>query len=145
MEKLLISACLLGEACRYDGKSKPLTEEQIRFLWQRYELIPVCPEVAGGLPTPRIPSERRGDRVVNKAGDDVSAQYARGAAYALKLAWEHGCRRALFKERSPSCGSGEIYDGSFTGTLIPGDGVTAELLKAEGVEVTGESRFFEEK
>ena len=142
-EALLISACLLGEPCRYDGRSKSLPEEKLQILRQRYELIPVCPEEAGGLSTPRAPSERRGDRVVNRAGEDVSAQFARGAACALKLAREHGCRLALLKERSPSCGSGEIYDGSFTGTLVPGDGVAAERLKAEGVEILGESRFFE--
>lgn len=142
-EPLLISACLLGTPCRYDGQSRPLPAEQLRFLRERYELCPVCPESDGGLPTPRIHSERRGGRVVNRAGEDVSAPYARGAARALALCRERGCRRALLKERSPSCGCGEIYDGSFTGTLIPGDGVTAELLKAEGVEVLGESVFFE--
>ena len=144
-EPLLISACLLGEPCRYDGKSKPLPAEQLQFLHERYELYPVCPESDGGLPTPRIPSERRGGRVVNRAGEDVSAQYARGAALALKQCREHDCRKALLKERSPSCGCGAIYDGSFTATLIPGDGVTAELLKAEGIEVIGESIFFEKE
>ena len=144
-EPLLISACLLGTPCRYDGKSKPLPVEQLAFLRERYELHPVCPESDGGLPTPRIPSERRDGRVVNRAGEDVSAPYARGAARALALCREHACRKALLKERSPSCGCGEIYDGSFTGTLIPGDGVTAELLKAEGIEVLGESVFFEKE
>ena len=141
MEKILISACLLGEACRYDGLSKPLPADRLAALRKRFELIPVCPEQAGGLPTPRVPSERRGERVVNRAGQDVTAQFRRGAAEALRLAEENGCRRALFKERSPSCGSGAIYDGSFTGTLIPGDGVAAEALKAAGVEVIGETQF----
>ncbi len=141
MEKLLISACLLGEPCRYDAASRPLAAEKLAALRERYELIPVCPEQAGGLPTPRIPSERRGERVVNRAGEDVTAQFRRGAAEALRLAEETGCARALFKERSPSCGSGEIYDGSFTGTLIPGDGVAAEALKAKGIAVIGESVF----
>ena len=144
-EPLLISACLLGTPCRYDGKSKPLPAGQLEILRERYELYPVCPESDGGLPTPRIPSERRGGRVVNRAGEDVSAQYARGAALALKQCREHDCRKALLKERSPSCGCGAIYDGSFTATLIPGDGVTAELLKAEGIEVLGESAFFEKE
>ena len=144
-EPLLISACLLGTPCRYDGKSKPLPAGQLEILRERYELYPVCPESDGGLPTPRIPSERRGGRVLNRAGEDVSVPYARGAALALKQCREHDCRKALLKERSPSCGCGEIYDGSFSGTLIPGDGVTAELLKAEGIEILGESVFFEKE
>lgn len=139
MEKLLISACLLGENCRYDGRSQPLPEAVLRRLREKYELLPVCPEQEGGLPTPRIPSERRGERVVNRSGEDVSAFFERGAERALALARESGCKRALFKERSPSCGSGSVYDGSFTGRLIPGDGVTAEKLKAAGVELYGES------
>lgn len=141
MEKLLISACLLGEPCRYDGLSKPLDEKKLAALRKRYELIPVCPEQAGGLPTPRIPSERRGARVINRAGEDVTAQFRRGAAEALRLARENGCERALLKERSPSCGSGEIYDGSFTGRVVSGDGVAAEALKAAGVRVCGETQF----
>ena len=144
-EPLLISACLLGTPCRYDGQSKPLPAEQLAFLREHYELYPVCPESDGGLPTPRIPSERRGGRVLNRAGEDVSAEYARGAARALEQCQEHACRKALLKERSPSCGCGAIYDGSFSGTLIPGDGVTAELLKAEGIEVLGEGVFFEKE
>ena len=142
-EPLLISACLLGTPCRYDGQSRPLPAEQLRFLRERYELCPVCPESDGGLPTPRIHSERRGGRVVNRAGEDVTVFFACGAEKALDAARAAGSTRALLKERSPSCGCGSIYDGSFTGTLIPGDGVTAELLKAEGVEVLGESVFFE--
>lgn len=141
MEKLLISACLLGEPCRYDGLSKPLDADKLAALRARYELIPVCPEQAGGLPTPRIPSERRGARVINRAGEDVTAQFRRGAALALRLARENGCGRALLKERSPSCGSGEIYDGSFTGRVVPGDGVAAEALKAADVRVCGETQF----
>lgn len=137
---LLISECLLGVTCRYDGKSKPLPEELLARLKQRYALIPVCPEQLGGLETPRAPSERRGDRVVANTGADVTAQYARGAAQALALAELFGAKAALLKERSPSCGSGEIYDGSFSGTLAPGRGVTAELLEKNGVAVYGESR-----
>ncbi len=140
MEPLLISACLLGERCRYDGASQPLPAEQLARLREKYELLPVCPERDGGLPTPRIPSERQGDRVVNRAGEDVTAFYRRGAEKALELAREKGCVRALLKERSPSCGSGRIYDGHFTGTLTAGDGVTAARLKAEGIAVSGESQ-----
>ena len=139
MDKLLVSACLLGAPCRYDGKSKPLAG--IERLRETYELVPVCPEQEGGLPTPRTPSERRGEAVVMQDGTDVTAQYRRGAEAALKLCRREGCAAALLKERSPSCGSGTIYDGSFTHTLIPGDGVTAELLRQNGVRIYGESEL----
>ena len=136
--KLLISACLLGCRCRYDGASKPLP--WIAALAERHTLVPVCPEQLGGLSTPRPPSERRGDRVVTRTGGDVTAQYRRGAEETLRLCRLLGCEAALLKERSPSCGRGEIYDGTFTGTLTEGDGVTAELLRAQGIPVYGESR-----
>ena len=140
-KKLLISACLLGAACRYDGKSVPLPQETITALTEKYALVPVCPEQLGGLPTPRESSERRGGAVVTSSGNDVTTQYARGAQQALYLAETLGCRAALLKERSPSCGSGEIYDGTFSHTLVPGDGVTAELLKAHDIAVYGESKL----
>ena len=139
MEPILISACLLGTACRYDGGSKPVLS--VEALLGRYQLVPICPEQLGGLPTPREPSERLGDRVVMKSGADVSAQYQRGAEQALHLARVFGCKKAVLKERSPSCGAGEIYDGTFSGHLTSGDGVTAELLKANGIEVFGESEI----
>ena len=139
--KLLISACLLGCRCRYDGASKPLP--QIAALAERHTLVPVCPEQLGGLPTPRPPSERRGDRVVTRAGGDVTAQYRRGAEEALRLGDLLVCEAAPLKERSPSCGSGTVYDGTFTGTLTAGDGVTAELLRTHGIPVYGESRIEE--
>lgn len=138
MDKLLISACLLGTPCRYDGKSKPLPG--LDRLRERYELVPVCPECAGGLPTPRMPAERRGDRVVTQDGTDVTAQYRRGAEAALELCLREHCAAALLKERSPSCGSGVIYDGTFTRTTVALDGVTAELLKKNGIPVYGESQ-----
>ena len=135
--KILISACLLGCRCRYDGGSKP--HPVVEKLAQRHELVPVCPEQLGGLPTPRPPAERRGDRVVTAAGGDVTEQYLRGAEEALMLCKLMGCQAAVLKERSPSCGSGAVYDGTFSGTLIAGDGVTAAALKAAGVPVYGES------
>lgn len=139
MDKLLISACLLGVPCRYDGKSKPTAK--IDALREKYELIPVCPEQSGGLPTPRTPSERIGNRVVMADGTDVTAQYQKGARSALELYLREGCAAAVLKERSPSCGSGEIYDGTFTRALVTGDGVTAELLKKNGIKVYGESEL----
>ena len=138
-EKLLISACLLGENCKYSGGNNYCAAvEQLR---DRYELIPVCPERDGGLPTPRVPSERLGERVVNKVGEDVTAEFRRGAELALEAALQNGCTTALFKERSPSCGCGVIYDGSFTGTLTEGDGVTAALLQQHDISILGESRI----
>ena len=139
MENVLISACLLGFACKYCGGSNKLPERQLAALRERFRLIPVCPETAGGLPTPGDPSERLGDRVVSNQDRDVTEQYRKGAETALWLARRYGCRAALLKEKSPSCGSGMIYDGSFTGKLIPGDGVAAEELKKEGLIVFGES------
>ena len=139
--RLLISACLLGEPCRYDGASKPLPDEKLDALLREHTLIPVCPEQLGGLPTPRTPSERQGDRVVMRDGTDVTAQYEKGAAVVCALAAQTGAEAALLKARSPSCGRGEIYDGTFTGTRTPGDGVTAEALKRAGVPVYTEEDF----
>lgn len=139
MERLLVSACLLGCDCKYSGGNNALDDKTLKALRSRYTLVPVCPEVAGGLPVPRAPSEIRGGRVVSKAGNDVTAQYEKGAMIALRLARLYGCKHALLKERSPSCGSGRVYDGEFSGTLTEGDGVTAAALKAAGVTVTGES------
>ena len=138
---ILVSRCLLGEPCRYDGASKPV-EGVRRLAEEGHTLSPVCPEVEGGLPTPRPPAEIQGDRsVVNRTGADVTAQYQAGACKALELARTHGCTVAILKEKSPSCGNGQIYDGSFTGRLIPGQGITAELLTRHGIRVFGESNF----
>ena len=139
MENILVSACLLGIGCRYDGKHK--ADQSVIELSKKYNLIPVCPEIYGGLPTPRVPSERVGDRVMMKDGTDVSANYRRGAEEALELCRIYNIKTAILKERSPSCGKGAIYDGSFTGTLTDRDGVTAELLIANGIRVLGESEI----
>ena len=138
---LLISACLMGIRCRYDGESKPL--DCLEELNRRYTLIPVCPEVLGGLPTPRIPAERIGSRVLNREGGNVTSQYEEGASLALQMAQQSGCTCALLKERSPSCGSGTIYDGTFTGNLCSGWGVCGELLREKGIRVLGESQVQE--
>jgi uncharacterized protein YbbK (DUF523 family) len=140
-KRILVSACLLGVCCRYDGRGNP--SAQVLDLLKRddLELIPVCPEQLGGLVTPRLPSERVEDRIINRAGEDVTDQFQRGAAEALRLARSYGCDVAVLKERSPSCGCGRIYDGSFTGTLTEGNGVTTELLLSAGIQVVGESRI----
>jgi len=139
--KLLVSRCLLGEPCRYDGRSKPV--QQVKELEQRgYHLVPVCPEVMGGLPTPRPPAELQPDgRVVNRDGRDVTKEYRDGAQAALELACREGCRWAVLKENSPSCGCRGVYDGTFSKTLVPGQGVTARLLIEHGVRVLGESEL----
>ena len=135
---VLVSACLLGVACRYDGASKGLPDSVLRELMARHTLVPACPEQLGGLPTPRAPAERLGSRGVARTGADVTDAYTRGAQQTLAIAQRCGCTAALLKQRSPSCGKGEIYDGTFTGTRVPGDGVTAALLSAHGIRVYGE-------
>ena len=138
-EKLLVSACLLGENCKYSGGNN--YSPAVAALGEKYELIPVCPEQMGGLPTPRVPSERAGDRVLDREGTDVTDAFRLGAEKALETALAHGIKRAVLQERSPSCGCGTIYDGTFSGVLIPGDGVTTELLRKHGIEVTGGSHL----
>ena len=135
----MVSACLLGTPCRYDGASRPCGElARLEVLGHR--LIPVCPEVMGGLPTPRPPAElQRDGRVVDRAGKDVTEAYRRGAEAALALCQQSGCEAAVLKEKSPSCGCGQIYDGTFSRRLTEGDGVTVELFKAHGIVVCGES------
>ena len=136
-EPLLVSACLLGEPCRYDGAARP--DEAVKSLRERYTLIPFCPEVSGGLPTPREPAEIVNGRVLTRSGRDVTEAYRRGALLALEQARRAGCRRAVLKERSPSCGHGCIHNGRFDGKLVPGNGVTAGLLMENGISVYGES------
>jgi uncharacterized protein YbbK (DUF523 family) len=133
---LLVSACLLGTRCNHEaGHSRRAAVEDLA---RSYRLVPICPEVCGGLPTPRPAAERAGALVVNVEGDDVTEAYARGARAAVELAVAVGARRAVLKARSPSCGPHEIYDGSFSRTLRPGEGVTAESLRAAGIEVISE-------
>lgn len=132
---VLVSLCLLGAACRYDGRDNAVG---LNGLTDRCEMIPVCPEQLGGLPTPRMPCERREDRVIARDGRDVTAAFRRGAEQAARLADRFGVRYALLKARSPSCGVWEIYDGTFNGTVIPGMGVTAQTLMDRGIAVFDE-------
>ena len=134
--KTLVSACLLGLACRYDGCSKPCPKAL-----KIPNAVPFCPECMGGLPTPRPPAEIQGTRVVNAEGTDVTAQYRKGAEEALRLCRQLGIRRAVLKAKSPSCGKGEIYDGSFSRSLREGNGVTAQLLLEHGIEVITEKEL----
>lgn len=137
--RVLVSLCLLGIECRYDGGGNGVGG--LEALRQRCELVPLCPEQLGGLPTPRSPSERLGDRVVTREGADVTAAFQRGAAQACKMAELFGAKYALLKARSPSCGTGRIYDGAFRGRLTQGNGLTAQALKAMGVQTFDETQI----
>ncbi|HKY74846.1 MAG TPA: DUF523 domain-containing protein [Acidimicrobiia bacterium] len=133
---LLVSACLLGVACNHEGRGSP--RAVVDELARHYRLVPVCPEVLGGLPTPRAAAELQGYRVVNIEGEDVTAAYRRGAEAAVAVALAVGAERAVLKARSPSCGSSSVYDGTFSRRLVPGRGVTAAALAAAGLEVGSE-------
>lgn len=137
--RIMISACLLGICCRYDGGSKPCSEAMA--LMRMHEIVPVCPEQLGGLSTPRTASERLGDRVISRDGLDRTAAYALGASQAEKLFDLLRCDCAVLKARSPMCGCGKIYDGSFSGKLIDGSGVLAERLQKRGVSVYTEENL----
>ena len=141
MEKILISACLVGDKCKYDGHTNytPL----IKDLLEKYELVPFCPEVEGGLPTPRKPSERKDDKVINNAGKDVTKNFVLGAEKALNICKYLNIKIAILKENSPSCGVNQIYDGNFNKKLIKGEGVTTELLRKNGIAVYTEDQIEE--
>lgn len=151
MQRILISACLLGERVRYDGRGYPVAEGWLERWSREGRVVPLCPEVAGGLPVPRAPAEiQRGDgaavlagaaEIVNREGTDVTAHFRAGAEAALAAVRAHEVRIAVLKARSPSCGSGRIYDGTFSGTQRDGDGVTAALLRANGVAVFDETQL----
>lgn len=139
MEKILISACLVGDKCKYDGKSNytPLIEE----LLKKYELVPFCPEVEGGLPTPRHPSEIQKDVVRMDNGKNVTKNFVTGAELAYNICMYLGIKVAILKENSPSCGSHNVYDGSFTHKLIKGKGITASYLERKGIRVISEEEI----
>jgi len=146
---ILASACLCGINCKYNGgnNSHPFFEA----LLENGGLLPVCPEQLGGLPVPRSPGEISGGtgedvlnghaRVINKEGQDISEYFIQGARLCLELALSEGIKRAVFRRRSPSCGCGMIYDGSFSATLRRGDGVTTALLKRHGIDVVSDEEF----
>jgi uncharacterized protein YbbK (DUF523 family) len=137
--RFVVSACLAGLPCRYDGRTN--LKPEVAELAASGLAVPVCPEELGGLPTPRTPSERRGDSVVMADGTDVTAEFRSGAEAALYIAEEYGCSAAILKARSPSCGCGRIYDGTFSRTLIDGSGIFAELLQKRGFEVFTEETW----
>lgn len=132
----IVSACLAGQRCRYDGTAKPCP--RVIGLIRAGKAIPVCPEELGGLPTPRAPAEivrvKGGQKVLQKSGTDVTAEFVKGAREALRIARLNKAEKAILKSKSPSCGIGQIYDGTFRGQLTKGDGVTAQLLMENGIE-----------
>lgn len=138
-EPILVSACFLGIKCRYNGDIN--THKEIASLSEKYNLIPVCPEILGGLVTPRPAAERLGELVVNKEGQDVTSYFKLGAERTAAIAAEQGCQQAVLKAQSPSCGCGIIYDGTFSGKKIAGNGVTAEKLLAMNVNVVNENNL----
>ena len=136
MEKILISACLVGDNVKYNGGNN--LSPKIDALLEKYELIPFCPEVEGGLSIPRTPAERKDGRVITQDGEDVSDAYMRGAELAFNICLYLKIKKVILREKSPSCGSKIIYDGTFSHKEIPGMGVTAEYLKEKGIEVYSE-------
>ena len=150
MPRILVSACLLGQPVRYDGAGAG--EHALLQRWQALGwLVPLCPEVSGGLPTPRAPAEIPGGQgsavidsrvpVLDITGADVTAAFLAGAAAAVRLVEEHAIRYAVLKARSPSCGNHETYDGSFSGVRIAGEGVTAAALRRAGVRIFNEAEL----
>lgn len=135
-EKVLVSACLLGVNCKYNGENNE-NAKVLKYV-ENKEVIPVCPEIMGGLSTPRDPSERVGEKVLSNKGKDVTENYQRGATETVNLAKKLNVKKAILKARSPSCGNKEIYDGTFSKTKTKRDGVTAEMLKKNGIIVLTE-------
>lgn len=138
---ILISACLAGQFCRWDGGTNLVPE--IKALVESNQAVTVCPEVLGGLSTPRKPSERIGNHVLNSVGEDVTGQFCKGAEEALRICQDNCCKQAILKSRSPSCGKGIIHNGKFDGGLVSGNGVTAQLLMDHDMEVLTEQEWLE--
>ena len=139
---ILVSACLLGLKCKYDGNDNK-SDELLKVISMGYNLIPVCPEQLGGLPTPRKPAEIINRNVINKDNEDVTENFINGANEVLKLSKLYDVKLAILKERSPSCGFGEIYDGTFNKVLIKGNGICADLLSNNNIKIIGECKIKE--
>lgn len=140
MEKVAVSACLLGYNCKYNGENNFCLK--IINLEDKYELIPICPESFGGLRVPRVPSEIKEGKVYSRTGNDVTDHFIKGANSAYEIIKENNIKYAILKSNSPSCGVGMIYDGTFSGNLIPGDGITSKLLKEKGIILFTENDEF---
>lgn len=132
-ENILVSACLLGENCRYDGKN--CYNDYIHKLEEKYNIIPACAEMLGGLPCPRLPAENKDGKIINTANQDVTNEFIIGAKKVLEIYKNNNCIFAVLKSKSPSCGYGKIYDGTFSGNLVDGNGVTTQLLLDNNIKV----------
>ena len=144
MKKVLISSCLLGENVKYNGGNNSIINNPfIQFLKSQNLLVSVCPEVEGGLPIPRIPVEIKNNRAINRIGEDKTKEFNHGAKIALKKSIKNGIEMAILKSRSPSCGATKVYDGSFSNKLIYGDGISAKLLKENGISIFTEEELEE--
>ena len=141
MIRILVSSCLLGSPVRYDGRDKKSDHHVMQRWLDEGRIVSVCPEMLGGLGTPRPPAEIAGGRVVTPDGTDVTAAFEKGASTVAEQAGLHGIRVAVLKEGSPSCGSTYVYDGTFTRARVPGEGVTAERLRSLGVAVFSEEQI----
>lgn len=142
MKKILISACLLGEHVKYDGGHNSIVDNPfINKLLKLNMLISICPEVEGGLKTPRVPVEIINNRAINQIGEDKTSYFKNGAQKALELCKKHNIKYAILKFRSPSCGNGQIYDGTFSHTLISGDGISSKLLQENNITVFSEKEL----
>ena len=138
-EKISVSACFIKEGYKYNGGAN--INPKIIELAEKYEFIFICPEVFGGLTVPRLPSEIIGNKVCNSIGEDVTEAFITGAQKALSIAKEYGCTKAILKGRSPSCGKGFIYDGTFSHNVIEGNGVAAQLLIDNGITIYTEDEL----
>jgi uncharacterized protein YbbK (DUF523 family) len=136
---IVVSECLAGIKCRYDGDGKPC--KKVIELIKQGKAIPVCPEQLGGLPTPRTPAEIVGDKILTKDGKDKTAEFIKGAEEAMKIVEMSNCTEAILKTKSPSCGCEQIYDGTFTGKMKSGDGIFTKLLKEKGIKCTTEEDY----
>ena len=138
---ILVSSCLLGMNCKYNGKNN--FNAKVKELENYHHFIAVCPEVLGGLGVPRMPSEILDKKVINCNNIDVTKEFILGANETLSIAIRHHCQLAILKSNSPSCGFGQIYDGSFSSTLVNGNGITADLLYKNGIVILNENNFYE--
>lgn len=136
---IVVSACLAGVECRYNGSAFPVA--QVAEMVRKGKAIPLCPELLAGLPSPRPPVEQYNGKIISIDGTDHTEQYAAGAKMGMEIALASRCRKAILKSKSPTCGSGFVYDGTFSGILIPGDGIFTKLLRKKGIEVCSEESF----
>lgn len=140
--KILISACLLGQNVKYNGGNNSILDNSIiKTLLKNNQLIPVCPEVDGGLPTPRVPVELQNSKAINKNGEDKTKEFTLGANIAVEVAKKHNIKIAILKAKSPSCGISKIYDGSFSKTLVSADGIACSALRKIGIKIFNENNL----